>query len=258
MVEYEALRPHGERYIELEVTPLRVVLHLQPGSRLAGYDPINLDNLLARMVVDEATEGRGLPFTPEAYNLPVPLKCLWRSDAGLPLWAATPFTPAADCADDVAYWHKRVQTGRFTGTKSGKYTISSTNGRYMERRVPLPTKVCDIWQADCIGNAAEVARLLAGCTYVGKRRTNGFGEVAHWEVQPLDAFALVRDDRLTRPIPAMAIELLNGHVPEGQPAPIGWTPPQWKPSIFAPGWWTGTPVIMDWFAGAMALERQAH
>lgn len=253
-MDYEALTPYVERYAGAtienpNVSPLRVVLTLRPGSRLAGYDPLNLDNLLARAVVDEATAGQGLPTTPQAYRLPVPLRCLWTEpETGLPLWAATPFSPLGESAPDVAYWHKRAQSGRWTGTKSGKYSISSTNGRWMERRVPLPTVVAEQWAADAVGDPGEVARLLANLAFVGKRRSCGFGEVATWRVEPLDAFLLVRDGLLTRPLPAGAAHLVAEHGrPDGEPAPVGWTPPQWKPDLFRPGWWTGTPVGVDWY-----------
>ncbi len=242
MIEYPALMPYVERYEGLQGEPLCITLELVPGSRIAGYDPLSLDNLLARAVVDEATEGRGLLNEPGAYRLPVPLRCLWRSPEGLPLWAATPFFPVGDCVPDVAYWHKRAQTGELTGTRSGHFAIRSTQGRWMERRVPLPTKVCDTWQAWCIGDGHEIARLLTPVVHVGKKRSTGFGEVRRWRVESGE-FDLVREARLMRAMPAMALpELLPGLMPTEEPAPVGWTPPQWKPSLFAPGWWPGTPV----------------
>lgn len=244
MIEYDALKPYADRYAAMDCCQaLRVMLILRPGSRLAGYDPLNLDNLLARAVVDEATQGAGLPNSTEPYLLPVPLQCLWRSPAGLPLWAATPFTPVGFSTRDIAYWHKRQQSGRWTGTKRGTFTITATKGRWMERRVPLPVTVCNEFVVHCMGHAEEIARLLKPLTFVGKRRTNGFGEVQEWRVEVAETFDLVQEGRLTRALPALALELLPlGTVPEGQPAPVGWTPPQWKPSLFAPGWWPGTRV----------------
>ncbi len=83
MIILDTLRSYFERYAELPMAPLEIVLELLPGARLAGYDPLNLDNLLARCVVDEATGGQGLPDEPGAYALPVPIHCLWRSPQGL-------------------------------------------------------------------------------------------------------------------------------------------------------------------------------
>lgn len=253
MIEHPALMPYFDRYAALDMQSLSVILALKPGARLAGYDPLNLDNLLARAVIEDATGKLGLPDSQDAYALPVPLDCLWHSPDGLPLWAATAFMPEGARASDVAYWHKRVQSGRFTRTKSGKFSIRSTSGRYMERRVPLPTTVAECWVATCIGNAEEIARLLRPLAFVGKRRTNGMGEVDHWEIVPGE-FALVRNGRLTRPMPMQAFDLSidllpGGALPEGTPSLVGWTPPQWKPSLFAPGWREGTPLAKDWLNG---------
>lgn len=243
MIDYGPLGPYIERYECTSVEPMRVTLILRPGSRLAGYDPLNLDNLLARAVVVEATGGHLLPESQEPYTLPIPLRCLWRSPRGLPLWAATPFHPVGECETDVAYWHKRHQRGIWTGAPKGRFAITATKGRWMERRVPLPTRIADAWVAECVGNADEIARLLRAFSHVGKRRSNGFGEVQQWRILAVSTFTLMREGRLTRALPAEAWpELGLAGIPDGEPAPVAWTPPQWKPSLFAPGWWPGTPV----------------
>lgn len=228
-------------YAGLPVQPLLVTLELHNG--MVQYDPLNLDNLLAHCVVDRATEGRGLPdvFT-GGYDLPVPLHCLWRDANGFPLWAATPFVPEGESVRDVSYTHKRAITGQWTGTKRGTVAIQAGAGRHADRRIPLPVIVAERWTATCIGNMNEIGVLLEPLAFVGKRRSIGYGEVKRWLIQPTDGFSLVADGKLTRAMPAMAIHLLNGRMPEGTPAPVGWTPPQWKPALFAPGWWTGTGV----------------
>lgn len=241
MIEYPALAGHVQRYADLVGEPLQITVRLRVGARLAGYDALLLDNLLARCVVDEATHGALLPNITDAYVLPVPLRCLWRSPEGLPLWAATPFHPIGDQVSDVTYWHKRGQTGTMTGTPKGTFSVFRNKGRFMERRVPLPTVVCATFAATCIGDGAEIARLLETVPFVGKRRSMGMGEVESWEVTQ-GTFELVEDGQLTRNLPVAALPLLNGMRPDGEPSPIGWTPPQWKPSLFALGWREWTPV----------------
>lgn len=243
MIDYDLLRPYHERYAGLAMEPLHITLELRVGSSMAGYDLLNLDNLLARCVVDEATAWEGLPNADtDAYLLPVPLHCLWRDPRGLPLWAATPFVPFGTVVRDASYWHKRQQSGEWTGTKRGTFTITATKGRYMERRVPLPTTVASAWEATCIGNLEEIGRLLEPLTHVGKRRSNGFGAVRRWVIREVEVFSLVEDGKLSRPLPGLAVSLLDGMFPQGAPLPLGWTPPQWKPMLFAPGWPTGTRV----------------
>jgi hypothetical protein len=247
-----ALAPYAARYASDDPAygrPLVVTVVLLPGSALLGYDPLNLDNLLARAVVDEALAGRGLPQPPPGttYRLPVPLRCLWRDEQGLPLWAATPFAPAGAAAHDVLYRHKRWQPAFWTaGTRrDGRFTILPTDGRWMERRVPQPAQVAERFVARAVGDPVEVARLLGRITHVGGRRAAGLGAVARWEVAEDGApFALVADGgdgpRLTRALPAAAVRLLEGGLPDGPPALVGWTPPYWRWK--AAGWWPGTPV----------------
>lgn len=263
LVRYPLLEQYINRYendAALHMEPLTITIHLRPGAQLAGYDPLNLDNLLARAVVDEATQGRGLPNSREPYWLPVPLQCLWRSPEGLPLWASSVFRPVGPEIKDTFYWHKRQQKGEFTRAKSGRFAPRSTQGRWMERRVPLPALVVERLEATCCGNREEITRLLAGLDFIGKRRAIGFGEVAQITVASAAAFSLVQAGRLVRPFPALALELLDGQLPQGSAAPVGWTPPQWKPSLFAVGWWAGTPVgefrplDIDYFGGPDGLR----
>lgn len=247
LIELPELNLYQERYETIETQPLRIHLHLVHNSQLAGYDPVALDNLLARAVLMEATGGQTMLDSKRVYVLPVPLKRLWQSPEGLPLWAATQFWPEGVAVSDIVYWHKRVQRGEFTGTKTGKLSIKSTDGRWMERRVPLPVKAaCDHWCAECIGNPEEIARLLSTISHVGKRRSNGFGEVERWEIEEIAEFGLLREGVLTRPMIAEALpELLPGVRFAEEPAPVGWTPPQWKPDLFRPGWWSGTEAMCE-------------
>lgn len=292
VTRYPALEPWAARYNEARaagrMVPLSVTAELVPGGRVVSYDPINLDNLLARRVLEEATGGDGLlPDTRNVYALPVPLAVLWTSSAvpsyvdtvrrsgpgphvdawerghaplgggpaGLPLYACTTLAPAPGepSAPDVAYIHKRQQSGEFTATKSGVLGISATNGRWMERRVPFPTTVCDRLQARVVGDPDEIARLLRAVSFIGKRRAIGYGEVRRWRIEAASGdsvFSPVTDGPdgqgpvTTRTLPALAVAdgLLGAAIPEGLPAPIGWTPPQWKPALQWPGWPVGTPV----------------
>lgn len=235
---------YAARYAELRMRPLRVILEVETGANLVSYDPLNLDNLLARQVLEEATRGDVAVEVPDDryLSLPVPLQALWRDEDGLPLYAATPFVPNEPALNDVVYWHKRPQEGRFSRGPKGVWSPRTEGNRYAERQIRTPVTVCDTWTAECVGNAAEVARLLETVTAVGKNRGSGHGVVRQWSVAAVEAFSLVRDGRLTRPLPEAARGLLGRLVPEGAPVPVGWTPPQWRPAQWRPGWRVGTPV----------------
>ena len=109
--EFESFR---QRYERLPMEGLTVTAVLAAGSSILQYNPIYLDGLLGSAVILLAMRGRGLPDTPEAYDIPLPLACLWRSPEGYPLWAASCFYPADECAQDVVYLHKRAPSGRWS------------------------------------------------------------------------------------------------------------------------------------------------
>lgn len=243
LTEYAPLSVYADRYVGLAMVPCRVICDLVPGARVVSYDPVNLDNLLARLVLEEATGGDTLMAEPRAlYRLPVPLATLWQSDEGLPLYACTPLAPEQAVAD-VAYIHKRAQSGEFTGTKSGVLGMSTTNGRWMERRIPFPTTVCARLVADVVGNPEEIARLLHGVTFIGKRRGCGFGEVRGWRVEAGETWTWLREGRLLRNLPEAARDLVPPDLmPEGLPVPMGWSPPQWKAAGHLPCWPISTPL----------------
>ncbi len=242
MLDYPLLQPYEERYAALPMEPLTIRAEMVPGSHLAGYDALCIDNLLARAVVMEATGGAGIPASSEPYRLPVPLRVLWRSEEGLPLYAATPMRPEGQSVSDTRYWHKRQQSGRWTVGRRGRFNIAPGDGRWMERRVPLPTTLARAWVANVVGNGEEMLRLLRLIHHIGKRRSNGYGEVSEWSVSAGPSFALVVDGALARSLPEAAAGLLSAGRPGETPTPVAWTPPQWLPGLWLPGWWAGSGV----------------
>lgn len=245
MIDYPSLIPYADRYQQLRHEPLRVIATLRPGAHIVNYDPICLDGILAWAVVQEATEGAGVPHTNDPYCLPVPLATLWRSDDGYPLHASTSLYPVGVVhADDIHYYHKRAPTGEYSrATSKHGLSIPIRSGRWMERRIPVPTQTTMALEALCIGNQSEIQRLLAYVSHIGKRRASGMGEVAAWDVAPVDQFVLWREidgeRRLARSIPQAAGPALDIRTIDA-PALVGWTPPQWHPVLQRVGWREGT------------------
>jgi len=247
MIQPSEFEPFRERYASLPVEGLTVMAVLAAGSSVLQYNPIYLDGLLGAAVVRLATAGRGLPDTLDAYDIPLPLACLWRSPEGYPLWAASCFYPDGEWEQDVVYLHKRAPSGRWSRSPSGKprpLRMVTSMGRDMERRVPMPAVATWGIQARAIGNAAAVAELLEQVLYLGKRRNLGTARVMRWDVRPRywdAADVLMMDGVLGRAVPAGAEHLLPGRIDE--PAGVvGWTPPQWKAGLFGDGWRPGTEV----------------
>lgn len=238
MIHLDELATWTERFAGLPMEPLRITVELASG--LAGYDDLNLDNLLARCVVDRALAGaRMADHDEDGYWLPIPLRCLWRDQRGYPLWAATTFSPDGHMVQSNVFHHKRQISGEWTGTKSGKFSVRSGAGRHAERRIPFPVRVAERWSASCIGNADAIAELLEPLQAIGKHRARGFGQVIRWIIEPMPAWRLVAGGHLARPLPVAAGGLLEA-VPAARPVLAGWTPPQWKASLWDMCWPEGT------------------
>ncbi len=237
MIALPVLESLSKAYAVLSFEPLAVTAVLR--QAMIFYDPLYLDNLLARCVLESGQGDAILENTPEPYHFPLPLEKLWTADNGCPLWAASVFTPDGEVITDTAYLHKR--TGKFEFSEKQP---KSTVGRWMDRRIPYQARQSTTarWTAYCVGNAEEIAALLHNVRFLGKRRNVGYGEVAHFDIQPWGGKpidTLVRDGRLIHAVPADC-GLVSA---DSAPVLVGWTPPQWKPSLFSPGWPVGTEVV---------------
>ena len=235
MIHLKELDKFTNIFSQMAYEPLRITFHLVPNSRVVNYDPINLDGLLARAVVGYATQGRGVPDTEDGYWIPLPLKLLWQSQDGFPLWASTVLLPVEPTIDDIYVRHKRNSGGWLHNQPK----LTTQAGPWMERRLPTPTIVCDTYQAYCIGNKEALDHLLDYFTHIGKLR---LGRLDRITVEPCDEFSLWHNGVLAKPVPAAAnmVEWLVN------PSLVGWTPPHWKPSLFLMGWRAGTSELLNY------------
>lgn len=248
MIHTKELDAFTRRFAECPLEPLRVTFHLRPGGRVVNYDPIHLDGLLARAVVAIATEGRLLADQEKGYWIPLPLKMLWRSPEGYPLWAASTLYPVGPAEQDTYVRHKRNSEGWMHKKKK----LVTRSGPWMERRLPTPIEVCDRYEGRCVGNREAVKNLLEDFSHLGKLR---LGRIDRVEVEPADfegTDTYLDGTTLIRPLPAEAGLLKMW---PGKPSLVGWTPPFWKPSLFRPGWRAGTRgEVVDWFAATEDLS----
>lgn len=210
-------------YAALPKTPLIIsarlatpVVHAEPGIT-------HLDSIITSAAITShpvaSRWGRNVPAV-----VPLPFELLWVSDDGLPLWACTPLMANLPGIDGREYWHKRYPTDRADFGK--RLSANTTSGRWREYRVPMPVQSVGTLHALAIGNAAEIERLLAYITHIGKKGSAGYGRVAQWSVT--ESSHTVDDIMRLRPIP-----VASGLVAEGAVKVRPWTPPYW----YAP-WWS--------------------
>ena len=247
---------HRQRYASLKLTPLQITAVYKPSASRVSYQPQALDNLLANQVMRQAGLDC-LSDNPDCYDIPLPLKCLWRNANGWPLWATSYFWPESITHQWSMVQHKRAITGQWSAGrgKDKKLALNKASGKHKEKRIPVPaeTSVTGRYTATAIGYFETVCELLENVTQLSGRRGVGMGEVDHFEVSEVDFVdVLTIGGKLARAIPLGAAELLPKHtrITDTYVPSVGWTPPQWKPTLFSPGWFAGTPVEVDWFEAA--------
>lgn len=248
---------HRQRYAGLRnLEPLQVTAVYKLGASRVNYQPQALDNLLANQVMRQAGLD-GLPDDPDCYDIPLPLKCLWRNNEGWPLWAASYFWPESETYQWSMVQHKRAITGQWSAGrgKDKKLALNKASGKHKEKRMPVPaeTSATGRYTATAIGHFETVCKLLENVVQLSGRRGIGMGEIDHFEVTEVDFVdPLIVDGKLARAIPLGAAELLPKYIRiiDSYVPSVGWTPPQWKPTLFSPGWFAGTPVEVDYFAAA--------
>lgn len=176
--------------------PLEV--RLRTYKPIAGSSPPHLDGILANAVCQSLELGWINVGEDEVLFVPTPLDVVEWID-GLPLWA-TNNLEAVDAA--VRYTRYCQKSGDNPTTlprqmaalddKKPLRLPSSINGQYQHYLLPLRTEMADYWSTTCLGDQAEVERLLGLVSHVGKKRKPGWGAVQRWEVTPTSRFTLDR------------------------------------------------------------------
>lgn len=216
---------YGERIAGLPMEPLLVsVVTVTP---VASNDPVALDGLLAYAMVTEALAGASFPEAEGIFWQPLPLQ-MEREIDGLPLWATTQFRPEG-LAKGMSHIHRRTADNPYEmpalqstlNRKRPRRFPNQQAGQYMDFRVPERRNVAGRWTATCVGNLAEVERLLGYVQHFGRAPKRGCGFIQEWTVRPLDAeFSFYDEDgEPLRPIP------LDWDTGVGSLQ--GWTPPYW-------------------------------
>lgn len=108
-----------------------------------------------------------------------------RGDGGEWYWAAS-FAAWSDASDALQFWNKRLdhkEVSRVEFERRGNIDIAA--GRYKAYHMPVPTRsaLSITWRA--VGIKHEIEVLLNTILNLGKKRSQGYGKVDRWTVQPM-------------------------------------------------------------------------
>lgn len=194
----DELQDYEVRYAALPMQPLKITCELL--APVAHYHNVHFDSILAYSVMEEATQGAMVAQSKDYYHVPLPIKVVWQSDLGVPLFAATDMQPHSSNTQDVIYYHRRAIESTMT-TKS----IRTTQGRHKEKRTPIPATVTSAFIGYVYGNMQEIGRLLQSVTAIGKKH-NTIGTVKRFIIEPVDHFSFVdKEHRARCPLPLAAL-----------------------------------------------------
>jgi CRISPR type IV-associated protein Csf3 len=203
---------------------LKITAELMTG--FASSDPWSpaIDGILAYQFMREKLGDEEFAIRSHRMDLQEPV-------TGLPLgveqhgdqwWYQCSFPEYTSVAEITRHTHRRFdarQAEKYWGTpgKSGKVLVAA--GPYKNARLKLRQHVTPAVTWYCIGDQAEIERLLARVTHVGARVGAGYGRVRKWTVEPAECETLARFRR------GLPVEFAQAHQLEGQEMIHGIRPP---------------------------------
>lgn len=178
--------------------PLEIVAHV-PGQISLPNSPLALDSLLASQVAMRL----GLPPPSSAEQCqPVEIP-VQREPSGR--FHLCSFSYGKLVEHDIRYVNRRAPIERYQEYGvTGRVQIHG--GPDKSYRLPLEVGFLEhsrlTWW--CIGDREQIADLLSGVFYLGKKRNVGLGKVERWSIEPCDTwpgFPVVRDGNPLRTLP---------------------------------------------------------
>lgn len=93
------------------------------------------------------------------------------------------FTPIKETK---VFWHKRFDAQHAEeyvdfGKRRGSVNIKSA--QYKNYRMPLTIQLIPKIEWYCVGDADQIEWMVKDITHMGKKRSQGFGQIAKWEVE---------------------------------------------------------------------------
>ena len=101
-------------------------------------------------------------------------------------------------------WCKRFDTRYSDAIDFGKRKggVEVKKGHYRAYNMPVFYRVSEYVEWYCDGDIDAIEVLLSQITYIGKKRSQGWGRVAKWEVSEIDNdWSLIKDGNVTRGLP---------------------------------------------------------
>ncbi len=199
-IHFKELDDYGQRIASLSHEPLKITAILT--SPYVSTDYIFFDALISSAVWQDCMGDNAFNIPEnktDIFYIPLPLKLMGTKE---PFYAASIGFPK-QAVEGTARWRKQTDI-------ESKKKIRIGSGEYKRYDMPMPYTSAEeiIFYAN--GNKAEIERLLQYIPGIGKKRTQGYGNVRLWRVEQAEHdWSIVKDGIPMRPIPVSEAAQFN-------------------------------------------------
>lgn len=199
------------------MTPLLVTAEMA-GVGVVGDGYFPLDSILAWATW--AASGR-----PEVGEAPA-VEALERRGDGPDWYYAASFAAADWRSEGRSFWVKRARLSEMRD-RTEATRIDTAAGRLKGYQMPVFYLLASEIRWWCVGDAGRIQELLARVDCLGKKRSQGWGVVRAWKVEPADVdWSEARDGVVTRGLPEARAKELGA---DGEVGHYGRRPAYWDP-----------------------------
>ena len=185
--------------------PLQITAKLGGTGNVAGAEDLPIDSILAaawmrRHEPEAYYQSRHLITVDNLIDAELPLLKI-NPDTPLWYWAASFVVWPEVAANDFHYWNKRIDHREMHRVGDVK-RLDIKAGRYKAYHMPIPTRAALELRWWVVGDKAEIESLLFSITSIGKKKSQGWGAVRQWTVEPMaEDWSCYREGKPTRTIP---------------------------------------------------------
>lgn len=225
-------------WAQQSMQPLCVTAELR--TPVACYETVMLDAILATVNLEELRRRhlipgayqdveRGAQAAGQALDIPLPLARLDWPEASV--WCAS-IGFFQHSTESVQVWHKRFEDDdriRYRSKHPATTKVPLASGHFRSYAMPLVIRSAPTLRWWVRGYQPAIERLLSAVSHVGKKISQGYGEVRRWRIEPCaEDWSVVREGRVMRPVPRALAEA-RGWIGTRRWMPV--RPPYWDATL---------------------------
>lgn len=200
MIHFPELDDYGKRIASLPNESLKITASLT--SPYVSTDYIFFDALISSAVWQDMMQDKAFNIPEnksDIFYIPLPLKQIGTKD---PFYSASIGFPK-QAVEGTARWRKQTDI-------DSKKKIRIGSGEFKRYDMPIPYTSAEEIVFYANGNKAEIERLLYYIPGIGKKRTQGYGNVRTWKVEQSEHdLSIIKEGIPMRPIPVSEAIMLN-------------------------------------------------